>query len=113
VSGVGHQLDQGDLSAALRESEERLRLIQAAAEIGSFDWDMVTGRVHRSPEYLAIQGLPPDAPLDNDYQDSWLDRVHPEDREQVLAWMREDTAKPGEFAREYRIIRPDTGEPRL
>jgi signal transduction histidine kinase/PAS domain-containing protein len=112
VSGVGHQLDQGDLSAALRESEERLRLIQAAAEIGSFDWDMVTGRVHRSPEYLAIQGLLPDAPLDNDYQDSWLDRVHPEDREQVLAWMREDTAKPGEFAREYRIIRPDTGETR-
>jgi len=101
-----------DLSAALRESEERLRLIQAAARIGSFDWDMVSGAIFRSPEYLALHGLPADAPLTGTFSDSWLDRVHPDDRDQVIAWSRADMASPCEFAREYRIVRPDTGEVR-
>ena len=101
-----------DLSAALRESEERLRLIQAAARIGSFDWDMASGRIFRSPEYLVLHGLPPDSPLTGDFSDSWLDRVHPDDRDQVIAWSRADMAAPCEFAREYRIVRPDSGEVR-
>jgi PAS domain S-box-containing protein len=112
VSGVPSSPEPSDLSAALRESEERLRLIQAAARIGSFDWDMRTGNVFRSPEYLEIQGLSPDLALAGQFSDDWVGRVHPEDRAQVLAWAKEDMARPCEFAREYRIIRPDTGETR-
>ena len=112
MNGVDQSPEPADLSAALRESEERLSLIQSAARIGSFDWDMRTGRVFRSPEYLAIQGLPPDAPLTGIFSDAWLERVHPEDREQVAAWARADLKAPSEFAREYRIIRPDSGETR-
>ena len=98
--------------ANLRENEERLRLVQAAGGIGSFDWDMVTGRIHRSPEYLALQGLPGDATEVGTYTDDWLARVHPEDRARVLAAFEEDRARTGPFDREYRIVRPDTGETR-
>ncbi len=112
MSGVESSPEPSDLSAALRESEGRLRLIQAAARIGSFDWDMRTGHVFRSPEYLEIQGLHPDSGLTGQFSDNWIERVHLEDREQVRAWAREDLAHPCEFAREYRIIRPDTGETR-
>jgi PAS domain S-box-containing protein len=112
VSGAESSPEPSDLSAALRESEERLRLIQAAAHIGSFDWDMRTGQIFRSPEYLELHGLPPDSPLTGIFSDHWLERVHPEDRDQVQAWAREDMARPCEFAREYRIVRPDTGEVR-
>nr|WP_254447827.1 PAS domain-containing protein [Sphingomonas sp. ID1715] len=73
---------------------------------------MTSGRIHRSPEYLEIQGLPADAPLTGVYADTWLERVHPDDRAQVLAWSSEDFAAPCDFAREYRIVRPDTGETR-
>lgn len=97
---------------ALRDSVERLRLVQQAGGIGSFDWDMANDRVHRSPEYLALQGLGPDWPLDGPSNENWLDRVHPEDRERVETAFRRDVEAGGPFAMEYRIIRPDTGETR-
>jgi two-component sensor histidine kinase/PAS domain-containing protein len=99
--------------AALRESERRLRDVQAAGQIGSADWDLDSGWVHRSPEYLAIQGLPADsAPLIADPNDEWLMRVHPEDRDEVAAHFRDAAARAGDFEREYRIVRADTGEVR-
>ncbi|MGO9474627.1 MAG: PAS domain S-box protein [Rhodomicrobium sp.] len=44
--------------AALRESEERLRLSNEAAGIGSFTIDLEAGRAHYSPEFAAIVGFP-------------------------------------------------------
>jgi len=98
--------------ARLRENEERLRLVQAAGGIGSFDWDMRSGAIHRSPEYLHLQGLPAGSGEAGIYSDDWLARVHPEDRARVLAGFREDLARTGPFDREYRIVRPSDGETR-
>ncbi|WP_233281468.1 PAS domain-containing protein [Sphingomonas changnyeongensis] len=100
------------LSEALRESEERLRLVQAAGGVGSVDLDLRTGMVWRSDEYIALHGMPPDTPRRQRYSASWLDRVHPDDREQVRAWLAADAAAPCEFEHEYRIVRRDTGETR-
>ncbi len=96
----------------LRENEERLRLVQAAGAVGSFDWDMVSGRIHRSPEYLQLQGLPPESGQGGTYSEDWLTRVHPEDRERVRQGFLEDQARGGPFDREYRIVRPSDGEVR-
>jgi len=98
--------------AALRQSEQRLRDVQAAGQVGSFDWDLDSGRVHRSAEYLAIQGLPPDHPTEGVLHEDWLDRVYPDDRAEVGAHFSDAVTRPGDFEREYRIIRPDTGEVR-
>lgn len=97
---------------ALRENEERLRLVQAAGGVGSFAYDMVSGQVHRSPEYLALQGLPPDLAAHGVYTDDWLQRVHPDDREGVMAGYREDLARTGPYERAYRIVRPNDGQVR-
>jgi PAS domain S-box-containing protein len=96
----------------LRENEERLRLVQAAGQVGSFDWDVVTGAIHRSPEYLHLQGLPPDSGPVGAYSDDWLARVHPEDRDRVWAAFQEDRDRGGAFDREYRIVRPSDGQVR-
>ena len=112
---IGANSDVTDMRqaiAGLHENEARLRLVQAAGGIGSFDWDIASGRIHRSPEYLALHGLPPNTPLDGRYSDAWRDRLHPEDREQVERWFQHDLANPGPFEREYRIRRADTGETR-
>jgi signal transduction histidine kinase/PAS domain-containing protein len=101
-----------DLSEALRKSEERLRLVQSAARIGCFDWDLRTNRIWRSPEYLMLQGLPPDTWAESDYSEVWLDRVHPEERAEIARWAEDVLKHPGEFARQYRIRRADTGEVR-
>jgi PAS domain S-box-containing protein len=44
---------------ALRASEERLRLAQQAASIGTFEWNVRTGAVTWTPEMEAMYGLPP------------------------------------------------------
>lgn len=112
---VGMAVDETPAHRALeelQESESRLRLIQHAAAIGSFDWDMRTGEIYRSPEYIALQGLPADTPQRGSYSDTWIKRLHPDDRDRVVADFESDIARLGAFEREYRIIRPDTGETR-
>ncbi|MCK6545737.1 PAS domain-containing protein [Myxococcota bacterium] len=66
---------------ALRRSEERLKLALAAANQGIFDVDLVSGDVFVSPEYAAMLGYAP-AELQLTAA-SWIDRVHPEDRDDV------------------------------
>jgi PAS domain-containing protein len=44
---------------ALRASEERLRLAQQAASIGTFEWNVRKGAVTWTPEMEAMYGLPP------------------------------------------------------
>jgi PAS domain S-box-containing protein len=92
--------------AALRRSEERLRLAQRAANAGVWDWDMVTGALAWSDETYRLFGWEPGS-LEPNYR-HWLDAVHPEDRERVQALVRA-LLEDGEetFRVEYRIVRAD------
>lgn len=96
----------------LRESEARLRLTQEAAGIGTIDWNLRTGEIHRSTEFLRLHGLPADEPLITQYDETWKDRLHPEDRDAVIARVLEQISRTGAYEVEYRIIRPDNGETR-
>ena len=48
---------------ALRRSEERLRLAAEATGFGVYNYSFETGSAYYSPEFLALFGLPPGAPL--------------------------------------------------
>src|SRR6202021_148786 len=65
----------------------------------------------RSPEYLLIHGLPPDAA--NESHEDWVRRIHPEDREVTEQKFRDAVAGGvREYSVQYRIIRPSDGETR-
>ncbi len=69
--------------AALRTSEERFRLAMEATRDGLWDWDVVSGAVYYSPSYWAMLGYDGDTqPQD---AAAWMEMIHPEDREAVLA----------------------------
>jgi len=53
----------------LRESEMRLRMIQRAAQIASFEWNFTTGQIFRTPEYFDLHGLPADVTAQGQYDD--------------------------------------------
>jgi PAS domain S-box-containing protein len=96
---------------ALREGEARLRLAQEAAEIGSWDLDLVTGRQVWSERQYALFGLDPALPPPDLAR--WLEMVHPADRSAVLA--ERDVAlasEGGSFAVEFRIRRAADGAER-
>jgi PAS domain S-box-containing protein len=97
---------------ALREREEELARVQRIGRIGGLEVDLREGfRNRRSPEYLRVHGLPPEAAHES--HADWVSRIHPDDRERVerdfLDAVRGDAR---DYAAEYRIIRPCDGEMR-
>jgi PAS domain S-box-containing protein len=97
---------------ALREREAELARVQQIGRIGGLEVDLTTGfRNRRSPEYLLIHGLPPDAVYES--HEDWLQRIHPEDREATEKKFRNAVASGArEHSVQYRIIRPNDGETR-
>src|ERR1700712_3100419 len=97
---------------ASREREAELARVQHIGRIGGLEVDLRTGfRNRRSPEYLEIHGLPPDAA--NESHEDWVRRLHPEDREATEAKIREAIAtRASDYSVRYRIIRPSDGETR-
>jgi PAS domain S-box-containing protein len=97
---------------ALQEREAELVRIQRIARVGGVEVDLRDGfKNRRSPEYLIIHGLPPDAAKES--HEDWVKRVHPEDREHAERQFLDAIAGPSEdYSAEYRIIRPSDGETR-
>jgi len=97
---------------ALREREAELARVQKIGQVGGLELDLTEGlRNRRSPEYLALHGLPPEAAHES--HEEWALRVHPEDR--ARAEERFQAAVSGQaqdYTSEYRIIRPSDGEER-
>jgi PAS domain S-box-containing protein len=97
---------------ALQEREAELARIQRIAGVGGLEIDFRDGvRNRRTPEYLLIHGLPPDAA--NETYEDWIRRIHDEDRERTVRHLF-DTLKGDrkDYSDRYRIIRPDNGEVR-
>jgi signal transduction histidine kinase len=91
--------------AALRGSEERLKLAQAAGRIGAWDWDVASGHAVCSESYRDLYGLDPKGP-GHESPEAWLAQVHPDDRERVIKTWKAALAS-GRLESEYRIVRLD------
>ena len=94
----------------LREREAELARVQQIGRIGGLEVDLRTGfRNRRSPEYLQIHGLPPEAV--HETHEDWVRRIHPDDREPVEKKFRDAVAgRVRDYTVQYRIIRPSDGE---
>ena len=98
---------EGDgTAAALRASEERLRVAQAAGGVGTFEYIPEGERMLVSPEFCRIWGVEivEEAPIGE-----FMALIHPDDRDRVDA-THDEGAETALDPVEYRIIRPDTGE---
>ncbi len=94
----------------LEEREAELVRIQRIARVGGVEVDLREGlKNRRSPEYLLIHGLPPEAA--NETHEDWVNRIHPEDRERAVRSFFDVIASQTEdYSAEYRIIRPSDNE---
>jgi PAS domain S-box-containing protein len=70
-----------DVRSAMRESETQLEEAQRIAEVGSWEWDLGSGRVSWSDELYRIFGLDPNSWTPS--YERFVERVHVEDREVV------------------------------
>ncbi len=87
--------------------DTRLRQAVAAANLGTWDWDLVTNHITWSPEAERIYGLAPGT-FDGRFE-SYLQLIHPDDRESVRKTIVRSLEPGGDPASNYplRIIHPD------
>jgi PAS domain S-box-containing protein len=107
---IAHERDRAH--RALQEREAELARIQRIARVGGLEIDFRDGvKNRRSPEYLLVHGLPPEAA--NETYEDWVSRIHAEDRERTVKLLF-DTLKSEvqNFSAVYRIVRPNDGEVR-
>jgi PAS domain S-box-containing protein len=95
----------------LRVLEERLALILKATNFAIWDWDLKENRAWNSPGNLRLLGLGDDAStrqvdIEN-ADDAWLAQIHADDRDRVLAILREHWRSGAPYDLEYRYRRPD------
>ncbi len=90
---------------SVRESEERLRQGLAAANMGSWRVDLVTGIRTRDANLNSILGLPA-AETRRPFEDG-PQLIHPDDRATALAAWERALAEAGIYEAEFRVQRAD------
>ena len=89
----------------IKQSEERFRLAQRAAEIGSWDWNVLTDELAWSDQIEPMFGFKKDK-FGKTYE-AFLNCIHPEDRQYVIDSVNDCLEKNIEYDIEHRIIWPD------
>jgi PAS domain S-box-containing protein len=96
--------------AALRRSEERLRLAQEAGEVGAWEADLIAGRRFWSEMTYRLWGLEPGTEITPEFL---LGLIDPEDRDTVRDARARALAQGGPLRDlEFRIRRASDGEAR-
>jgi PAS domain S-box-containing protein len=103
---IRERSDERDkVETTLRQVSERLELAQEAANVGSFERDLITEDTVWSASQEKLYGLAPGTfggKLKN-----WAERVHPDDIPAVEAAIHHAIDTKGSLNLEFRIIRPD------
>jgi len=96
----------GQLAGELRETEQRMILATEAAGLGIWIRDMAGNGIWASDRWRELFGFTKTEPLDFE---RFLQRLHPDDREEVRAAMEKAVAGTGHYKKEYRVMLPDGG----
>jgi PAS domain S-box-containing protein len=89
----------------LRQSEERYALAQRVANIGSWDWDIASGKLTWSEQIEPMFGF--ERGRFAKTYDAFLDCVHPDDRDYVRRSVEQCLVSQSDYSIKHRIIRPD------
>jgi PAS domain S-box-containing protein len=92
----------------LRESEERYALAVRATNDGIWDWNLIEDKVVYTPRWANMLGLDYDQLTDS--PDEWLNRLHPEDKPQIMQVISAHLQGVTPSVEcEYRILHQDGG----
>ena len=94
-----------DESQSLREELERLRLALASSgTLGTFDMDLLAGRVFADETFARFFSLPRAEAAQGVPLETWVSRIHAEDRERMTRELEGSIQRRSTYACEYRVL---------
>jgi PAS domain S-box-containing protein len=91
-------------TVAIQESAQRLRLALEASRTGTWDWNMISGRITWDDYNSALFGLKPGEFLGS--YEHFLGMIHREDREAMEKTLNQALAEKKQFSFEFRVVWP-------
>jgi diguanylate cyclase (GGDEF)-like protein/PAS domain S-box-containing protein len=108
LSVIAHDITESRMTQqALAASQRRLAEAQRIAQLGSFEFNLVTGEQTRSAEQLRIMGFARDEVLAGE---KWTSLINPDDRQEVMQAWTEGIERGVPFNLAFWIVRPDRTE---
>ncbi|MGY1916938.1 SpoIIE family protein phosphatase [Blastococcus sp. SYSU DS0973] len=104
ADSVGTELQLMALTAEYEAHRLRFELAIDAAGIGSFDWNLETGRLLWDDRMLALFGY--ERANFQETIESFAARLHPDDRERTLEALQTAVETVGEYDAEFRVVLP-------
>ncbi|MBI4781725.1 MAG: PAS domain S-box protein [Oscillatoriophycideae cyanobacterium NC_groundwater_1537_Pr4_S-0.65um_50_18] len=97
--------DRQQVEEALTVSEQRLRLALKAADMETWDWNLLTNQIIWSEGHERLFGLVPGT-FDGTYA-TFDACLHPQDRESLMEAIARAREARADYSYEYRVIWPD------
>src|SRR5262245_48023160 len=105
---IGVEIDvneRKEAEALVKESKTRLADALTAGQVIAFEWDAVSGLARRSDNATDILGADQNG-RDGSLRNDFLDHVHPDDRTNLKARIRELCPQSPSYALTFRYLRP-------
>jgi two-component system, LuxR family, sensor kinase FixL len=93
-----------DKDVALRESEERMRLVADAVNLGIWEWDLSKDEIWATNARRALLGWPTSGKIG---LDDFFARLQPDDRNRIRQVIEEAIHTGKDYDAEYRLVLPD------
>jgi len=90
--------------AALRESEERMRMTAEAVNLGIWEWDLSKDEIWATNARRALLGWPASGKITLEH---FISSLHPDDRDRIRQAIDDAIHKGQGFDSEYRLVLPD------
>ncbi|NJL37377.1 MAG: response regulator, partial [Leptolyngbyaceae cyanobacterium SM1_4_3] len=103
VGVLGDITERKQAQEALQENEDRLRLAIESAQLGTWDWNLITNELTWDAGCKAIFGLPPDAQTNIEI---FYRGLHPDQRDrlqEIVQWSLNPESGGG-YDTEYRVV---------
>ncbi|MCC5603015.1 PAS domain-containing protein [Nostoc favosum] len=97
--------ERQQVEAELRQREEQLRLALLASRMGTWNWNIQTGKISWSDNLEALFGLQP-GEFDGSFE-MFVARLHLDDRDRVLADVDRAIATGEDYDIEFRVVYPN------